>query len=357
MQFETEHFTDEEYLADIEDSIEDAPTLENESREVFEYDQEEDTETAELSAFIESGHQAVLEQKGGEAQDWQLEYRGDSGYRFDGQEIRDPSGNIWANEDASLHQEMIVQWREGGSGVFFLPDHREQTDDGEVLYVTQLILDAGGGVTYEIHKHEMTHDKEDAPDQGTEEHTDMQVELRPDPTEEISGANETERAREGEEKYLAETQLEAGDSTEGSVAETSTTPDTWLAEILHDDTPETVGDARADIATRSIPSTPPAAEHLPIPTSSTEAEPLLAHTEDEQTIRPQGAEAILHAVGMPMLAPRIVRGPDLPNPSSIASTPRSSVISQHESHIENTRPRSPARSRVSKDGITLEMAA
>lgn len=356
MQTETEHFTDEEYLTDLEDGIENAPSLEDEGQETFEYDQEENAETAELQVFIESGHQAVLEQKGGDAEDWQLEYRGDSGYRFDGRDIRDPSGAIWANEDASLHQEMLSQWREGGSGVFFLPDHREQTDNGEVLYVTQLILDEGGGVTYEIHKHEMTHGEEEALVPEAEAYTALQAEPRPDQTEELSGESGAERAHESEEKSLEETRLAEADSTERSVVETSATPDTWLAEILDDGPLEVEQGTRANLATPSIPSTTPAPGQLPTPTDSTEAEPLLAHTEDEPTPRPQGAEAILHAVGMPMLSPRVARSPDLPTPGSVSSAPRSSVMSQHESHVENAHPRSPLRSRVSKDGITLHMA-
>jgi len=354
MPTETENFLDEEYLTDLEDGIEDAPSVESESQETFEYDQQEATEAAEIRATIESGQQAVLEQKGGEAEDWQLEYRGDSGYRFDGRDIRDPSGAVWNNADTSLHQEMLAQWREGGSGVFFLPDHREQTDDGEVLYVTQLILDQGGGVTYEIHKHEMTHGAEDSPNGAIEEYAETRPELHMGPTEETSSASETEHTHE-DEHSVAEAQREEVGTAEKNTVETSATPDTWLADILDDGPLEIAQDTRTDFTAQSAPSAPPAQEYLRTGSDSTEAESLLAHAEDEWMTSPQSAEAILHAAGMPMLSPRIVRGPDLPTPGSISSTSQSSVIPQHEN--DNIRPRSHARSRVSKDGIILEMAA
>lgn len=150
MYTETEDYVDEEYASEPE-HIEHEPRQE-ENRE-FEGTSEDEgiLEAKEL----DHGTHAVLEHKGGEADDWELAYWGDSGYRFDGECIRDPDGNVWMNEDRELHEEMLAQWKEGGEVVFFLPDYRESEDDVEVLYVTQLILGADGRVTYEIHKHEM----------------------------------------------------------------------------------------------------------------------------------------------------------------------------------------------------------
>lgn len=112
----------------------------------FEYGEREDA----AEEALEPGLWAVLDQKGGEEDDWTLEYKGDSGYRFDGENVRDPDGKIWMNEDAALHQEMLAQWTEGGSSIFFLPDHRESDEDRETLYVTMMILGERGEVTYEI---------------------------------------------------------------------------------------------------------------------------------------------------------------------------------------------------------------
>ena len=107
-----------------------------------------------------------------------MEYKGDSGYWFDGQEVRDPDGNAWTNEDVALHQGMLAQWKDGGNTVFFLPDYREQTEEGEILYVTQLILGEKGGVTYEIHKHETRYPKDEEVGEKIEEHAEAHTASR-----------------------------------------------------------------------------------------------------------------------------------------------------------------------------------
>ncbi len=101
---------------------------------------------------ISKGLQAVIEQKGGVPRDWSMEFSG-GGYSFDGKEVLDPDGNIWKN-DEELHQEMLTQWAEGGNAVFFLPDHKELTEDCEIHRVTVMILGNNGEVTFETYKRE-----------------------------------------------------------------------------------------------------------------------------------------------------------------------------------------------------------
>lgn len=155
MNIETELFIDdEEWQAEREADTEIERGFGREEQEDLELDNRDREVLAHRERSSESGLQAVLEQKGGEKDDWALEYKGDSGYRFDGEHVRDPEGNIWVNEDAALHQEMLSQWSEGGDSIFFLPDHRESTGESETLYVTMMILSEAGRVTYEIRKYE-----------------------------------------------------------------------------------------------------------------------------------------------------------------------------------------------------------
>lgn len=169
MHTETEEYIDDELL---DERAEEESSPERDERQ-FEYE-EHDIE-AEEHEEIEPGTQAVLEQKGGEAEDWELAYRGDSGYRFDGEYIRDPDGNVWMNDDRELHEEMLAQWKEGGESVFFLPDYRESGDGVDILYVTQLILGDNGRVTYEIHKHETyrAEDEMNVPIEEAESHAEL----------------------------------------------------------------------------------------------------------------------------------------------------------------------------------------
>jgi hypothetical protein len=149
MPTEIEEFTDEELEQELDNEVESA--VEREVSEDSEFDTEGPIESEEERELVEPGKQAVLDQKGGEPDDWNLEYKGNSGYRFDGENVRDPDGNIWVNEDEALHQEMLAQWSEGGSTNFFLPDYVETTEESETLFITTMILSEKGDLSYEIH--------------------------------------------------------------------------------------------------------------------------------------------------------------------------------------------------------------
>jgi len=219
MPTETEDFVDEEFLTDAEESVENTSSAEYEERETFELSDNETNKDAEPQELIEPNRQAVLDQKGGEPSDWQLEYKGDSGYHFDGQDVRDPEGNVWTNEDTALHQEMVAQWKEGGSAIFFLPDYREQMEDREILYVTQLILSEKGGVTYEIHKHETIYPKDEGVVEKKEEYTEALAGLRLDTTEDFRDANELESGAETPMSIEAAEGLGMNDSEPVEVAD------------------------------------------------------------------------------------------------------------------------------------------
>ncbi|MDE1925086.1 MAG: hypothetical protein KGH79_02815 [Patescibacteria group bacterium] len=176
MPTETDKFIDEELRVERESDFGPEAFLGRENRE------ESGIEGGPLSnpeeevrEPMEPGKQAVLDQKGGEPNDWTLEYKGDSGYRFDGQNVRDPEGNIWVNEDEALHQEMLAQWTESGSSVFFLPDYHEVSEEGKTLYVTTMILGEKGEVTYEIHKYEAQYPRpEDVQTESPIDHTSIE---------------------------------------------------------------------------------------------------------------------------------------------------------------------------------------
>jgi len=179
MPTEADNFIAEEYATPVDQldgSIEDVPLQEATNQEPHTFESKSDIdETAdnrEPAEFIEPGKQAVIDQKGG-PDSWEFHSRGDSGYWFDGEQARDPEGNVWTNEDVDLHEEMLAQWREGGNSVFFLPDYTEQTEEGEVLYVTMLIRDENGRITYEIYscKTQYPNLKEEMPIPKAEEDT------------------------------------------------------------------------------------------------------------------------------------------------------------------------------------------
>ena len=144
-------------IAFMDETLADAETYEiHEEREV------ETANTQETEARFDTPKsqegtaavQAILEERGGRPEDWAFVDRGDAGYRFDGENVRDPEGNIWTNPDAGLHQEMLEAWRAGEATVFLLPDYVERTEETETLYITTLTLDASGHVGWEIHAHE-----------------------------------------------------------------------------------------------------------------------------------------------------------------------------------------------------------
>lgn len=149
---DTERGDLEEASAEFDGVKEYESTAEN--AEIEHKTEPQEGEFQEQQEHVDYVKQTVLEQKGGNTEDWTLEQKGDSGYNFDGKNIRDPDGNIWENEDKLLHQEMLTQWKEGVNKVFFLPDYKEITEDREILYVTTMVLGEVGNVTYEIHKHE-----------------------------------------------------------------------------------------------------------------------------------------------------------------------------------------------------------
>lgn len=255
MSTETEDFVDEEFLTAAEQSVEDVSSAEYEERETFESSGSETSNEAEPQEVIEPGRQAVLDQKGGESNDWQLEYKGDSGYHFDGQEVRDPDGNVWTNEDTALHQEMVAQWKEGGSAIFFLPDYREQTEDREILYVTQLILSEKGDVMYEIHKHETIYPKEEEAGEENEAYAAALAELRLDTVEDSHETHEIESP--------ADTLMSI------ETAEVLGVNDSELVEVADEINQEEIVPA---IATESVESVAdnPVAEEIPAVASSTE---------------------------------------------------------------------------------------
>lgn len=176
MSTETEEFiADEVFQTEREADAEIEHDFEHESPEETEREDEESEDSKEEKEVLEPGLQAVLDQKGGEKDDWILEYRGDSGYHFDGEHVRDPDGNVWTNEDTALHQEMLTQWTEGGNSIFFLPDYRELTEDRDTLFVTMMVLGEKGEVTYEIHKFETLKETYENDTESSEEGTDTET--------------------------------------------------------------------------------------------------------------------------------------------------------------------------------------
>ena len=149
-----EYIEEEELIEEAEAQIETAHTFEHE-------EPQQAASVSHAAAEVSAGLQAILDSVGGEPQDWELVSSSESGYFFDGENVLGPDGAIWTNEDTALHQEMLAQWREGESAIFRLPDYREESEDGETLYVTELILGETGEVTYEIHKHETTYPREE----------------------------------------------------------------------------------------------------------------------------------------------------------------------------------------------------
>jgi hypothetical protein len=216
--------------------------------------------------------QAVLEQKGGEADDWTLEQRGESGYRFDGEHVRAPDGSIWVNEDAALHREMLAQWKEGTNAVFFLPDYREKTPDGETLYVTQLMLRKDGTVSYEIHKHEIAHRREE----------DASLPAAAKRAEAPWDFHEKRRAAGSEMQpgiEMPDAEARVAGSAE-TIAHAESGADAWLIELLKDDLSagrETAPRESSDIRRETmLPEEEPAREamsasplHGPRPASET----------------------------------------------------------------------------------------
>lgn len=188
---------------------------------------------------LEPGKQAVLDQKGGQADDWGLEYKGDSGYHFDGHSVRDPEGKVWINEDAALHHEMLSQWAEGGSAIFFLPDYKETTEDKETLYVTMMILGEQGDVTYEIHKHETFLPKYSLSvdiDQGSMSNLDsvgfeLEDIFESDEVAEIEHIESFENGSAERQDIDTEAEMNQGQILEMNTTE-DTAPDQWLVDLL-----------------------------------------------------------------------------------------------------------------------------
>lgn len=232
---ETDHSLNEEeaYLAEAEEV---RPPEREDAEEWQEAAGDAPRAEAEPAA-ADPGLRAVMEHKGGEADDWSLEQRGESGYRFDGEHVRGPDGAIWMNEDAGLHREMLAQWQEGRGAVFFLPDYRETTADGETLYVTQLILAENGAVTYEIHKHEIEYQRDETETASPEEPAERAA------TSEMYREVfiETEEGREAGPAADTVSVSETAKTERGGERETETAPvaDAWLLQLLRDDLPAT----------------------------------------------------------------------------------------------------------------------
>jgi hypothetical protein len=152
---ETEDFIEEEFLETEQEAAVEA-AHEREDEPYGDADHHAESKHPDISP----GLQAILDSVGGEPEDWESVYQGE-GYTFNGEHIIDPQGKEWVNDDRDLHASMIAEWREGESNVFQLPDYREETEHGEALYVTQLVLGGKGDVTYEIHKHEIIYPRDE----------------------------------------------------------------------------------------------------------------------------------------------------------------------------------------------------
>lgn len=139
---DNETITDEEMVA--EDTLESAAVVHEE------YVPPEIVQPREV--FTEPGKQAILDQKGGDPNSWVLESSG-AGFIFDGENVRGPDGAVWQNADTALHQEMLMQWKEGGPQVFFLPEHKVEGETFEATYSTLLMLSEEREVTYAIYSH------------------------------------------------------------------------------------------------------------------------------------------------------------------------------------------------------------
>ncbi len=240
------------FYEEIED-VEPAPELGMEDAPA----EREPAEVEDEGEEADPGTRAVMERKGGFADDWEKVDGGDYGYRFDGEQVRDAEGSVWTNPDTALHEAMLAQWKEGGEAVFFLPDHVEETDEGEILYVTQLILNGDGSVSYEIHRHVTGAAIEDEPLEPAEDDeyagsAPFSHERIPLPEEEVPAAEapETEvlayaaapeyvraEAPESVAEYApqaaeAEEYEEPAVTAETPVAIPPQAPDAWLTRLL-----------------------------------------------------------------------------------------------------------------------------
>lgn len=234
---------------------------------------------------------AILDERGGRVEDWQFVDRGDAGYRFDGENVCDPEGNIWINPDSALHEAMLQEWHEGEGGIFLLPDYTERTEDKETLYITTLHLDgASGSVSWEIHAHETLISKEE--ESGTRVGNDKQIESFSVRSEEI--ADEVEEEHEAPETVLgvlaaAEKAEEENEMNEVSDVDdeefehnaNGTQRDVQLRVLLHGilngeplDTVSPEDDGEKDVVAKADEAVVPQREH-PIVEKETPAEVVL----------------------------------------------------------------------------------
>ena len=138
--------------AACEERHEEEPLPETGSVEAF------DAEADMLSAYVhEPALQMVLDLKAGEPEDWNKEMQGGGFFLADGA-VRDAEGNEWKD----LDPEMVIQWKEGGDPNYRLPDHIEEGEEMDKLYVTVMHFDRNSGeVSYSIFSHDIPHARDD----------------------------------------------------------------------------------------------------------------------------------------------------------------------------------------------------
>jgi len=284
MSDETEDGIGEELFDDLEARAEAERIIEDEPEESNAAAGKENT--TEEKPELDIGKQALLEHSRGKPEDWQLEHKGDSGYRFDGEVVRNPEGNEWGQGDKSLDRETLESLKEAfedkRSEVIFLPEYTERTEDKETLYVTMLILGEKGGLTYEIHKHETPLSKEEEAYSEFERtempERELAYELSEDiqaqeigyPVGEVEHLQETAAATEVAREEVSVREVLAGgvaatesimDARAASDDKTETeghTPDAWLVDLLGteplevtEDVPEARADTREEIVEAS----------------------------------------------------------------------------------------------------------
>ncbi len=172
MPTETEHYTDEEILRDIERDLE-----AEKAREDFENDEKDFEDESEISKETDDpALQDILEHKGGQIEDWELTHRSSGEYMFDGKGIVDTRTGESLTEKIdsgyddgyrAAHHETLELLKSGES-MIRLPDYIEERAGEEILHVTHLLRAPDGSVSYEIRSTMIGEDEEDDEFEGEE---------------------------------------------------------------------------------------------------------------------------------------------------------------------------------------------